>query len=215
MGDLEFYSGKLVYKEMEFNFVFDKCELRLIPLKAIAAVVYEEKENWQYIEAPYLVGSCNETETKIIFFCEQQGIGSYNNILRIFVDAYILYRFDCNEIDKISFSSPEIDGIFPVGQAIAEQKWLEEGIVTVQTKKFSATTSEKQYFIVEGKDVTVHFGIARTTNRKIGEPPIVLQSSMFFEFEPTSDYQFILDCGGLQKLLFNIFVIAKIVIYQL
>ena len=50
MGDLEFYSGKLVYKEMEFNFVFDKCELRLIPLKAIAAVVYEEKENWQYIE---------------------------------------------------------------------------------------------------------------------------------------------------------------------
>ena len=155
MGDLEFYSGKLVYKEMEFNFVFDKCELRLIPLKAIAAVVYEEKENWQYIEAPYLVGSCNETETKIIFFCEQQGIGSYNNILRIFVDAYILYRFDCNEIDKISFSSPEIDGIFPVGQAIAEQKWLEEGIVTVQTKKFSATTSEKQYFIVEGKDVTV------------------------------------------------------------
>ncbi len=175
-------------KEMEFNFVFDKCELRLIPLKAIAAVVYEEKENWQYIEAPYLVGSCNETETKIIFFCEQQGIGSYNNILRIFVDAYILYRFDCNEIDKISFSSPEIDGIFPVGQAIAEQKWLEEGIVTVQTKKFSATTSEKQYFIVEGKDVTVHFGIARTTNRKIGEPPIVLQSSMFFEFEPTSDY---------------------------
>ena len=49
MGDLEFYSGKLVYKEMEFNFVFDKCELRLIPLKAIAAVVYEEKENWQYI----------------------------------------------------------------------------------------------------------------------------------------------------------------------
>lgn len=191
MGDLEFYSGKLVYKEMEFNFVFDKCELRLIPLKAIAAVVYEEKENWQYIEAPYLVGSCNETETKIIFFCEQQGIGSYNNILRIFVDAYILYRFDCNEIDKISFSSPEIDGIFPVGQAISEQKWLEEGIVTVQTKKFSATTSEKQYFIVEGKDVTVHFGIARTTNRKIGEPPIVLQSSMFFEFEPTSDYQFI------------------------
>lgn len=29
--DLNLYTGKLTYKDIEFNFVFDKSELRLIP----------------------------------------------------------------------------------------------------------------------------------------------------------------------------------------
>ncbi len=78
-------------------------------------------------------------------------------------------------------------------------KWTEDGIVSIKTKDFSETTSQKQTFFVDDKRVTVNFGISRKSSGKIGETPLELHSEMFFEFDRTNDYTFILRLWRIAK----------------
>lgn len=94
-------------------------------------------------------------------------------------------------IDRLSFTSEEIDYIFPTTRAFDYLSWDANGKVAVETKDFDSTTSKPQEFMVDNKIVRVSFGITRTTNAKISKPPITLKSVMFFEFEKTKDYMFI------------------------
>ena len=54
-------------------------------------------------------------------------------------------------------------------------------------------------FFVDDKKVTVNFGISRKSSGKIGEPPLELHSEMFFEFDKTKDYTFILRLWRIAK----------------
>ena len=47
-------------------------------------------------------------------------------------------------------------------------------------------------FVVDGKNVSVYFGISRMMSTKIWEPPMTLSSNMMFEFDATDDYRFVL-----------------------
>ena len=64
---------------------------------------------------------------------------------------------------------------------------------------FDSTTTEKQSFIVDGKEVQVYFGVSREMSTKIGEAPMSLNSTMFFEFEPIADYTFIMRLWRIAK----------------
>lgn len=206
MNEFEIYSGKLVYKEIEFDFIFDKKQLKLIPPKEKS----EEVKSWrrcellpgvytqgypQYIENSYLLGMCNETGRKILFFPVQDALCFCNSLVLVSIDAYIIfesYDEEIKKVNRISFSSPEINCIFPILDAIDTYQYSKEGIYAVTTKAFADTVSEKQEFLVDGKKVSIHFATGRSISRKINKPPMTLESFMIFEFEPTIEYEFLL-----------------------
>ena len=200
--ELDVYSGKLVYKEVDFSFVFDGSELRLIPskdkerevsmwfMRPLGNGAYTNGDPL-YVEDDYLIGKCNENGQKMIFLPKHNNIGCYNSVLVIDIDAFIICKYERDAIDRAGFVSQEIDCIFPTNQALEYQEWTEDGIISVKTKNFLNTTSKKQYFFVDGKKVFVYFGISRSTSTKVGKPPLELHSEMFFEFEETNDYVFV------------------------
>ena len=77
--ELDIYTGQLIYKDIDFSFVFDGNELRLIPQKEESKKIHEE---WIMkplgkgiytmgdpleMDSPYLVGKCNENGHTMIF----------------------------------------------------------------------------------------------------------------------------------------------------
>jgi hypothetical protein len=202
-------SGKLEYRDIQFIFVFDGEELRLIPPKE---KVHEIEFEWIMtplgngaytmgdsikIDVPFLKGICNENGHHYIFLTQVgDSIGSKNATLFINVLGYIEGTSSVNEICKMSFASPEINCIHPVNQVIEysfnHKEISETGVFTLKTSDFDSTTTTKREFIVDDKKVKVSFGISRGISTKINEPPISINSSMNFEFELTSDYEFIM-----------------------
>lgn len=208
--ELDIYTGTLIYKEIEFSFTFDKEQLRLIPpknkrqevhlwfMKSLSKGVYTFG-NPVYIEDDYLIGICNETGKKIVFLPKYESVGKYNSVLLVNIEAYIIQKYERDYIDRLGFMSPEIDCVFPTNQALQNPEWTETGIVSIKTKDFDNTTSYKQEFCVDSKKVSAYFGISRTSSSKIGKPPLELHSVMFFEFEKTNDYAFILRLWHIAK----------------
>lgn len=208
--ELDIYTGMLTYKEIEFSFVFDGEELRLIPPKD----KHHEVHMWfmkplgkgaytfgdpVYIENDYLIGRCNENCQKIIFLPKNKNIGSYNLSLSVQIEAYIVQKYEREWIDRLGFMSQELDCIFPTSQALDSTEWAENGVMSVKTKDFSNTTSQPQRFSVDGKTVSVYFGISRTSSGEIGKPPLELHSETFFEFDKTNNYAFILRLWRMAK----------------
>ena len=118
--DRVIHTGQLTYKDVDFTFVFDGKELRLIPFKDKRD---EINENWlrtpltngaytlntPVMEEDYLCGICNETNQKIIFLIRRGDYltphGNYllsgNYVLVIKVIAFILCKYDRKSIDQI------------------------------------------------------------------------------------------------------------------
>lgn len=191
-------------------------KLRLIPPKE---KMHEIEMNWimtpigngvytmgrqLQMDEPFLVGRCNEDGSKIVFLTQQGArIGSRNSVLFIDIVAYIACKTDRDNIDRISFSSPEIDCIHPVNQAfeysLDSERFSNDGVFSVTALSFDSTTTEKQEFTVDGKKVQAYFGVTRKMSIKIGEAPMLFSSAMLFEFEPTDDYVFILKLWHIAK----------------
>lgn len=206
--ELDFYTGTLLYKDIHFTFAFDKSELRLIPPKEKKHVV---ECDWKMkeirpgvftfadpipVDEPFLIGDCNETKQKIIFLPKQgTALGLYNSVVIIHLAAYVICKYDRDLIDRVSICCPEINYIHPVNQAITltlpADEFQNKGVVTVSTQDFDMTTTEKQAFRVDGREIKAYFGISRAVSTKIHEPPLRLDSSLMFEFDATADYQFI------------------------
>lgn len=207
---LDVYTGTLVYRDVEFSFVFDSEILRLIPPKD----KHHEVDMWfmkplengayafgdpLYIEDDYLIGNCNENCQKIIFLPKYTSIGKYNSVLIVPIQAYIIQKRNEDWIDRLGFMGQEIDCIYPTSKALETLEWTEDGVISVKTKDFCNTTSPKEYFSVDGKQVAVCFGILRTSSYKASNPPLELHSQMFFEFDKTKDYAFILKLWRIAK----------------
>lgn len=202
-------SGKLIYRDIEFLFVFDGEKLRLIPPKEkvheiefgwiktlLSNGVYVASDAFK-MDVSFLKGICNENDHHYIFLTRiGDRIGNQNTTLIINVLGYIEGSSSVDEICKMSFASPEINCIHPVNQAIEYnfnyKDVSETGVFTLKTADFNSTTTDKREFIVDGKKVKVSFGISRGINININEPPVSISSSMNFEFEPTSDYEFVM-----------------------
>ena len=208
--EFDVYTGTLIYKEIEFSFVFDREELRLIPpkdkdqevhmwfMKSLGKGAYTFGDP-VYVEDDYLIGKCNENCQKIIFLPKHNNIGSYNSVLIVQIEAYIIQKYERDWIDRLGFMGQELDCIYSTSQALESPEWTEYGVVSVKTKDFDNTTSHKQCFSVDGKEVSVFFGISRTSSGKVGKPPLELHSEMFFEFEKTNDYAFLLKLWRIAK----------------
>ena len=207
--DDEIYTGKLRYKDDDYQFVFSGAQLRLIPLceeMHLSMWKFEMKEitkgtyTWsepQQIDEDVLIGNCYENGKQIIFLPKQGScIYQKNSVLFIDLNAYIVCKYIRNSIDRITFNGPEINCIHPVNQAVECTFDIENvatnGVFSVTTKDFESTTTKKQSFDVGGEKVTVYFGVSRMMSTKIWEPPVTLSSSIMFELNATNDYRFIL-----------------------
>lgn len=207
----ELVSGKLKYNDVEFTFVFDGKELRLIPpqeescqtesdLITISHIMQDPLK----IDVPFLKGICYENGHHYIFLTQiGELIGSKNAILFINVLGYIKGRSSIDKICKMSFSSPELNCIYPVNQVLEyncnRKKLSETGVFSIRTSDFASTTTEKKAFIVDEKKVMVYFGISRGFSTKVNKPPVSINSSMSFTFDPTSDYKFIMRLWRIAK----------------
>ena len=149
------------------------------------------------MEEPYLIGKSHESGQTLIFITKQgTHIGSYNNeVLFVEVAAYVLCKTDCYPISKMLFTCPELDCIYPVTQGFScklnHEEFQKNGILSVTTENFDATTTVPKTFSVDGHEVQVSFGISRSFSTKVGQTPLTLHSTMILKFEPTEEYSFI------------------------
>ncbi len=209
------YTGKLKYKNVDFSFMFDCKELRLIPpedkrheiemewiMTPIGNGVYT-MGNPLKMNDSYLTGKCNENGHSLIFITQQgANIGSNNSVLFVKIVAYIECNYDRETIDRLSFSSPEINCIYPVNLAYnysIDSENFSNGVFSITTLSFDSTSTEKQIFKVGEEDVNVIFSVSRSMSTKIGEAPVTLRSTMLFEFGATNDYSFILQLWRVAK----------------
>ena len=122
-SELKIFSGKCMYRGIDFTFIFDCKELRLIPpedkrdtirmewiMARVAKGVYTIG-NPLTMDDPYLTGHCNETNTDFIFITRQGDyISSQNSVLFVPIVAYINCKYTRDSIARMSFSSPIING---------------------------------------------------------------------------------------------------------
>lgn len=207
--ELNIFTGSLKYNDIDFSFVFDKEELRLIPPKEKR---FEIEHEWYMhkigdgcyacgvndiptMDEPFIIGQCNENGKKIVFITEQgSSIGKYNSVLLVDVKAYLLFSSGNGVVDCIKFSSPEINCIHPIGQSFSmrlEDDNIDSGVYTIQTADFASTTTSIESFCVGTTSVNAYFGASRIISHGVTETPLKLKSSLCFEFEPTDDYAFI------------------------
>ena len=202
------YSGVCTYRDIDFTFVFDGDELRLIPpvdkketirmewiMTPLAKGVYTMGDPLT-MDEPYLIGHCNETGNDFIFITKQGGhIGSQNSVLFVPIVAYLRCKYKRDRIARMSFTSPVINCIHPVTQGFGFSMDIENfnttGVFSVTTQSFDETTTFPKTFTVDDLQVSVKFSISRKLSTKLNDSPITLSSSMLFEFEPTNDYRFI------------------------
>ena len=202
------YTGKLKYRDIDFTFVFAGTELRLIPpadkeseiewqwkMKSIGNGAYTFADPMP-VDERYLISHCNETNQRIVFLPAQGSTLSFNNtVVIIEIESFIVCKSNDDKFNRVTFSCPEMNYIHPINKAFTikiPNEFAKEGVAYFNTQNFDLTTTDKQKFIVDGKEVQMYFGISRTISFKIDNPPLTLESVMFFEFDATNDYSFIL-----------------------
>lgn len=211
MKDFDTYTGTLRYNNINFTFVFDKRELKLIPpddkKKEVESWFWKKMSegiytwgNPVYINET-LYGISNETFKKIIFIPARREVSRYNSVIIIDVEFYIINKYDRDEIDRISFNGPEITQIFPTNIAIDKIERDDSGKMNIKTKSFLDITTEKEIFKIQNKELKIYFGISKKSSLKTGDAPIILNSAMYIEFEPTNDFEFIRKIISVSKTL--------------
>lgn len=209
MKDFEIYTGILKYKNIDFTFVFDKKELKLIPPKDKK----KEVECWFWKKSgpgcytlgdpiyikEALLGISNETNRKIVFVPSGSEVEKINAILIVDVEYYIINKFDRESMNRISIKGPEITHIFSTNIALNKFNWEENGKLGISTKPFIETTTEKEFFKINDKDLSIYFGISLSSTYKTGEAPLTLNSTMFIDFEATDDYEFVVNIIEIAK----------------
>ncbi len=214
---LNMYTGTLQYRGLELLFAFSGNELRLIPanneqkktidyewrMKPIREGVYTFADPTP-VGVMFLVGKCNETGRKMIFYPMPNCYLSYDmSTIYIPLYAYTTCLYDRDSIDRVQISCTEIDYIHPVQTVLDKQfdqsQFIKDGSATINIHSFSETTTDKQTFEIDDKKASVYFGIWRRIGGGNDEPPLSAYSSIIFEFEPTDNYGFIINLWWIAK----------------
>lgn len=206
--ELNIITGEIIYKNVDFSFVYSKGEIRLIPSKEdrktimchwlmseIAPGVFSDGDPL-FMEEPYLLGKCNETGYRVAFMFDLGSpINSYNSTLIISVSAVAEIK-DSGDMSRMRISSPVLDHIHPVNRGYTQSFPLEgsrnDGVIEIIIKGFDAMTTERKSFRFLDKEIWVQFSMGYKCSQKIGDSPISIFSNLLFEFEPTSDFVYLL-----------------------
>ena len=210
------YTGTLKYRNIEFQFVFNGGLLTLI-----TPTQYQHEIEWKWLReetslgvytfaepltvgVPYLSGRCHETNRQMIFLTHESSvIGSRNSTLLISVVGVIEAKTADPLFSRLILSSPELNFIHPINRAFFQEYNYEDlekdGVISIKTNGFDATTTAQLPVTVDGNSVSIHFSVGWKCSMKNNEPPIVLNSNMIVEFEETNDYWFLRKLWGVAE----------------
>ena len=199
-------SGYLKYKDIDFIFVVDGAELKLIPpldkeeiVIKMASSLFSNPNKRFVIEEDYLIGDSKETQEYYIFIpAHNKSVSFLNSTMFIPLLAYIV-KYDDERISQIVFSSNELNYIFLSSEGINDMKTLGSGAWRLEIKPFAKTQSEPQTFFYNTQKVKVQFCISRNLDRfSLG-----VSTVMVFSFDPTFDYKFIYDLSVIANNFIN------------
>lgn len=168
MEDTRIYTGVTKYKNVEFNFVFNGEDLRLIPttenvkkietewlMTPIAKGTFIPNTDLK-MEESFLIGRCHENGKRVVFFTQKNdNISSNNLVLIVQVIGYLECSTGKEKFGRISFQGPEINIIHPVNQSFDfsfnPSTVSSDGVFSITTKKFDITSTTPQEFEVDDK----------------------------------------------------------------
>ncbi|MBJ7540990.1 hypothetical protein JG537_04560 [Streptococcus sp. SL1232] len=204
----QMYTGNVIYKDIEFVFLFDGKILQLIPPKdkfmALFMDFFTEKDSLTglrcsksaplFVQDDILIGKCNESNYQTIIFLPRKGsIFSENeNKFEIEINAFILCRKSDETISCMEFSCQELDYIHPMHRVYTISHETSDKDIILKAQKNNPRKIKNRVFNLEGREIGLYFGIATKISEKQNNSSIVFNSTMRFEFEPTNDYIFIL-----------------------
>lgn len=208
------FTGYLTFRNIDFTFTFDGDVLRLIPPKDKEKEIFEswtlpslpgffnasgptKKINELQMKKALLVGRRSESESVIIFLPQRNtNMTPFNYDFLVKIDAW----FECNDekqrINRMTFSAPEVDRIYPFNLAwdekfqtreIPPQKLLES-----PKRRFYINQCENRPLNVEKKRgkkhwVDAYFGVEPVSDSQDN----VFRSFLAFEFKPTVNRPFL------------------------
>ena len=163
--------GTLNYKDIEFDFILEKDDLKLIPKndyeKNFQKIFREELDNGAYID--------------------KDNYSIFSDFLYIKIQ-YIIYLNNQEPISKISIYCKELNGIYDIRRAIEKNDFNKNGEAEVKLKSFDKTQTGNFKFIFKDKEIVCNLNISKTLYGKITEHPVRIRSAITLSFEPIQDY---------------------------
>lgn len=202
------YTGNITYKDIEFVFLFDGKILQLVPQKdkfmELFLDFFTEKDSSTglcrsksaplFVQDDILIGKCNESNYQTIIFLPRKGsvFSENQNKFEIEINAFILCREGGESISCMEFSCQELDYIYPIHRVYTISYESNDKEIILKAERNNPRKIKNRVFNLEGRDIGLHFGITTKISEKQNNSPIIFNSTMRFEFEPTNDYIFIL-----------------------
>ncbi|HIU03915.1 MAG TPA: hypothetical protein IAD14_00385 [Candidatus Coprousia avicola] len=205
----EVYTGRLLFRNVQFQYAYQEGKLWLYPLTEQDA----QTVRWKWLKkevAPgsyvngdplvvhesYIDAQCNELRGGIVFITRVgSGISSVNCNLSIAVRFVVLKSGFSETICGLSISGPCLNHIYPSNIAWEERldfdEMVNDGVTSIVTAGFESVTSNAFDLKIDKRDVTVSFTVGWTLSHRVDSPPITLRSLLLFEFEETDDYLFL------------------------
>lgn len=150
-------------------------------------------------DCEYLRGTDEETGN-IVYFKILKEAGLENNLITLCILYYIELRQEA-EVDKIVFFSNELDYIYNANKAVEEANCQINGYTSIILKSFSDTTTQREKFYINEKELEIYFSISRLIN-STQHTIINLHTAMNICFEKTSSKDFLISiCNTMERFL--------------
>lgn len=202
--------GILKYKDIEFDFILEDDNLKLIPIndyedkfqktfrEELANGAYTDKDN--YLEEKYLVGQRLENYQRIVMIPKSKKISTsfFSDFLYIKIQ-YIIYLDSQEPISRMSIYCKELNGIYDTRRSIERSNFNKNGEAEVKLKSFDKTQTENFKFVIKDKEVDCNLNISKTLYGKITEYPVRIRSAINLNFEPIQDYSILPDIYNVIK----------------
>lgn len=202
--------GTLIYKDIEFDFILEEEDLKLIPKndyenkfkktfrEELGDGAYTDKDN--YLDENYLVGQRLENYQRIVMIPKSKNITTsiFSDFIYVKIQ-YIIYLNSQEPISKISIYCKELNGIYDTRRAIEKNDFNKNGEAEVKLKSFNKTQTDNFRFVIRDKEIECNLNISKTLYGKITEYPVRIRSAITLNFEPVQDYSILSDLYNVIK----------------
>ena len=196
--------GELILKDEHYHFQFEDYLLKIYKVgtdtDALEAMIEAFTSPRKKDLPETLMGTCYPDGHKILFM-QLSSAGFSNNVKKISVGSYFEIKPNTNfplPISQITIVADELNLIYPPSQMYSYTR-DDKGMITAMNFT-SPRQSFEWEFDLDQKKITVSSGFSHSY--RWNTMPIQVQSTLYFGFEPTENYEFVVhvfDIG--QRLL--------------
>lgn len=184
--------GELILNNEKYHFQFEDYELQIHRCETENSD-YENIEDlfsFKTIKVPdTLLGTCYPDNHKILFM-QISHTGMTNNVKKFTVRSYfeIKSAFSFPQpISQITICAEELNNIYPPSLMYSQTRSKDGGITAINIQRPRQSYSWE--FSLDNQKITVSSGFFHTY--KWGSTPVQIQSALYFSFDPTDNYEFV------------------------